>query len=107
MQNTISKIIYWLPRVLAIGLTAAWLVYVALSHGLSMPSLAEITVVIVMLAATAIAWKWPGVGAIIFLVLALLYIAIAWQRFTWTTILIAIAPLIIVGGLFLLSKYRK
>ncbi|MBU0649193.1 hypothetical protein KJ969_03820 [Patescibacteria group bacterium] len=107
MSDFISKIIYWLPRILAVALTLSWLVYIALGHGLSMPGPAEISIAAVLTAAMLVAWKWPGIGAMIFFGLALFYMFMAWQRFAQDTILIVLIPLALVGGLFLLSKYQK
>jgi hypothetical protein len=102
-----NKLIYWLPRILGLGAALFWLIFSILRHGPSFPTVAELSVVIILVAATALAWKWPDWGALTFLLLAALHALIAWQRFATETILAVSIPLVIIGILFWLNKYSR
>jgi hypothetical protein len=102
-----AKIIYWLPRIMAIIIVAFFIAFVFLSHGFSAESLVESSVWVVLLLATILAWKWEGWGGLIFIVLGLGYIGLASQRATITALLVVSLPIIITGLLFIISKYRR
>ncbi len=53
------------------------------------------------------AWRHELIGAIAFLILAALYLIIAWGKFPFATYLIISGPLVIIGVLFLLGWRNK
>jgi hypothetical protein len=52
-------------------------------------------------------WRWEWVGAILFNLLAVLYVVMAWGRFNWSAYALISGPLCIVGILFLLNWLHR
>lgn len=107
LENKYMKILYWLPRILGIIIIIFWLVFILLSHGISAATLAEMVVIILLTAALLIAWKWPGWGAMAYFALSLFYVILTWQRFSFSTVMFVTGPLLLVGLLFIISKYKR
>ena len=57
----------------------------------------------IVIVALVIAWRWKWVGAVLFCVLALSYVVMAWGQFPFVNYLAISGPLFLVGLLFLLS----
>jgi len=55
--------------------------------------------------ALLVAWKHEHIGGVIFIILGILYIVMAWPDLTAITFLILPMPLFLIGILFLLNKY--
>jgi len=106
-ESTLSKILYWLPRICGIALAAFFIVFTFLSHGISIDSLIESSVWLALLVMTIIAWKWEGVGGLIFITAGLIFIALTYNRATAAGYLAVAIPVIVTGILFIISKYRK
>ena len=106
-ESTLSKILYWLPRICGIALAAFFIVFTFASHGVSVDSLVESSVWLALVIMTIIAWKWEGVGGLIFIAVGLIFIALTYSRATITGYLAVAIPVIITGILFIISKYRK
>jgi hypothetical protein len=49
----------------------------------------------------AVSWRWPLVGGLTFIALALGYLLVAWPHWSWA--LVISGPLVVVGTLFALS----
>ena len=114
-MKPISKhMLFWAPRVLCF-LLAAFLSLFAFDvfdeHlGFWKPTLALAIYLLptwLVLAVLAIAWRREWVGAILFNLLALLYVVMAWGRFPWSTYVLISSPLCIVGILFLVNWLRR
>jgi hypothetical protein len=61
----------------------------------------------IVLAVLVLTWRREWAGAIVFNLLALAYLVMAWGRFHWSAYALISGPLCIVGVLFLLSwRYR-
>jgi hypothetical protein len=115
MNTNLKQIIFWAPRVLSI-IFAMFLSLFALDvfsegYGLGeaiiglLIHLVPVYIVVILL---TIAWRWEWIGAIVFVALALFYLILGWGRFHWSAYLGISGPLVLLGGLFLLSwKYRK
>jgi sterol desaturase/sphingolipid hydroxylase (fatty acid hydroxylase superfamily) len=56
---------------------------------------------VLLLAVVAASWRWEWLGGVVFIGLAVVYVAIAGSRLDW--ILVISGPLLIVGALFLWS----
>ena len=115
MNTGIKHFLFWAPRVLCI-LFAMFLSLFALDvfkegHGLGETILAlliHLVPVYIVAIVLAIAWRWELIGAILFIVLALLYPVLNWGRFHWSAYWGISGPLVLLGVLFMLNwKYRK
>lgn len=100
-----KKIVYWLPRILAILITAFWFVFVFASHGLSFESLIESGVWIFLLLLTVLAWQEKLIGKLGFIILGIFYIVLVWNRAPNKIVILEVAgPVLLTGILFLFSK---
>lgn len=110
MNTTSKRLLFWAPRVLCV-LFAAFLSFFALDvfdeHlGLWKTSLAlaiHLVPTWIGLGVLAITWRREWVGAVLFNLLALAYVVMAWGRFHFSTYVVISGPLCLVGVLFLLN----
>ena len=106
------KALYWAPRVLAI-LAAAFISMFAMdvfSEGYSFwETLLALAIHLVptyiLIIVIIIAWKWELIGGIIFIILGLAYIIMAWGRFHISAYVVISGPLFLTGILFLLNRF--
>jgi hypothetical protein len=104
------RIVVWTPRILGL-LFAAFIGLFALDvfgagYGFwetIAGFLIHLIPTAIILAAVALAWRRPWVGAILFFALGVWYLVTAWGQFPWTTYLIVAGPAFLVGVLFLIS----
>ena len=97
-------ILYVLPRLLAVLITAFWCVNVFLSYGLTQTAIIKSGSWVALLLMTILSWKENQIGKISFIVLGIAYLIVSRGNFFLATRLLISAPLIITGILFLLSK---
>ena len=105
MNTATKRVIFWSPRILAI-LFAMFLSLFALDvfsegYGFEETILALLMHLIPMylvVVALVIAWRWEGIGAILFIALPLFYLAMS-RGESW----IISGPLFLVGVLFLFN----
>jgi len=105
-----KKLIYYLPRILSIIITAFWCAFVFLSHGLSFEALIESGVWAVLLVLTILSWKETLIGKLGFIILGIFYLIFIWHRAPSKWMILGIAgPILLTGILFLFSKkeYKK
>lgn len=107
MTKTSEQLILWLPRILgvAVGLFIGLFALDAFSGGKPVvQALGDFAIHLipsaVVLAVVAIAWKYPWVGAVVFLGLGVVY-AVSVRRLDWIALISG--PLFLVGLLFLFS----
>lgn len=109
-MNTLpDRLLRWTPRLLGL-LFAGFLALFALDaheghHGFWPTLLAAVLHLIpvaLVLAALAVAWRWPRPGALLFLGLAAAYTVFAWEHPSW--ILVIAGPPCLIGVLFLLQR---
>ena len=114
MKFTLKRLLYWAPRILCIlfalfislfaldvfdGRQGFWTTILALLIHL----IPTFIIVIVLV----LSWSKEWVGGILFIVLAALYVAWAWSKFSWVTYLLVAGPLVVIGTLFLIGwRYR-
>ncbi len=60
----------------------------------------------VLIVILVIAWRWPGLGGLLYIFFGLAYIAVIWFRINSAIFLIIAAPLFIIGFLFVLDRFR-
>jgi len=61
----------------------------------------------IVLIVLAVSWRWEGVGAVMFVVLGLVYIRFAAGRGHLEWAMVISGPLFLVGGLFLLNWLKR
>ncbi len=114
MQLSRHSILLWTPRVLSI-LFALFLSLFALDvfgegYGVGRTITAflihEIPVIILLLA-TALAWRWPWVGALAFVGFGAWYVLTAWGQFPVSTYLVIAGPPVLTGLLYLASWFDQ
>ncbi len=114
MKQSIKKFLFWSPRVLCIifalfisifaldvfdGQHTFWETMLALVIHL-IPTMVIVLVLI-------IAWKRELFGCIVFFVLPIIYIAMAWGRFTISVYLTMCTPMLLISVLYFLNwKYK-
>jgi hypothetical protein len=113
-DGTVPRWLYWTPRVLGI-LFACFVSLFALDvfgeHYRPLQLLVALAMHLVptalVVAALLVAWRWEGVGALLFIGLGVYYIAVSWGHFRWDAYLAIAGPLVLAGLLFLLSWLRR
>jgi hypothetical protein len=108
MKKPVKRVVFWMPRILCV-LFAVFISLFALDVFGEGYDFWETIVALLMhliptgiiLIALVIAWRWEWVGAILFVVLGVWYTIMAWGEFGWTTYLVIVGPLFLVGALFL------
>ncbi len=114
MKTTSKRLLFWTPRIVCI-LFAAFVSLFALDvfdeHlGFWKTVLAlgiHLVPTWIVLGILAITWRWEWVGAILFNLLAVLYIVWAWGRFNWMAYAFISGPLCVIGILFLFNWLRR
>ena len=122
MENKINKLIYWLPRVLAI-MFILFLAMFSLDVFETGKSFGQIAIgllihnipVLFLSALLIISWKHEIVGAIAFILAGLLYIGLVitskiengFAGYMLSYSFIIAGPAFLIGALFLISHYKK
>ena len=104
-----SKLLYWTPRVL--GILFAVFISIFAVDVFGEYGFPEVLVALFMhliptflvIGVLLIAWKWELVGGVLYILLGLFYIWLAWGRFEGLTFLIVAGPVILTGVLFVLG----
>lgn len=114
MSAHVNPWMYWLPRVLGVLFVAFLSVFAldALGEGQSLGERAlavamHLVPSAIVLAALAVAWRWGGVGGLIFLGLGIAYIITAWGRFHWSAYAAIAGPPLLIGALFELDWFSR
>lgn len=109
MTETLKRALVWLPRLLGIAVAVFLGMFAldAFSDGKPLASaLGDFAIHLLpaatILAVVAIAWRYPWVGAIVFVGLSVLY-ALSVRRLDWIALIST--PLLVVGLLFLASSF--
>lgn len=114
MTKTSKQILFWSPRVLCILFTGFISIFALDAFGegydfwntllaLALHLIPSVIIVLFLL----IAWRWEWIGSIVFLILAVSYIVMAWRRFPLSVYFVVAGPLVIISMLFFMSwKYR-
>lgn len=114
MSTGLKRFLYWSPRILCIAY-ALFLSLFALDvfgQGYTfgetlLALLIHLVPVYIVVIVLILAWRWDWVGAVVFTALAAAYIAVGWGEFHWSAYLAISGPLVLVGGLFLLSWVKR
>jgi hypothetical protein len=115
MTAAARRALFWAPR----GLGILFAIFISLfaldAFGGERSAIEILTALAIHLVPTAlvvvalvIAWRWEGIGALLFLGLALLYLATMWGRLPMASSYVLIAgPLTLIGVLFLLGRTAR
>jgi len=115
MKRAMKQLLFWTPRILGI-LFAVFVSLFALDvfdegYGFWKTILALLMHLIptgIILIALTIAWRWEGVGGILFIALGVWYLIMFWGRFHWSAYMVISGPLFLIGILFLINwLYRR
>ena len=109
MARSTINVLLWTPRVLALA-TAAFISVFALDvfgEGYDLPhtllALAmHLIPTAVVLVALAVAWRWRTAGGLLFIAAGVAYSVRSTPHLSW--ILVIVAPLILIGALFVLGN---
>jgi hypothetical protein len=110
LHPNVRHTFFWLPRLLGIAF-AAFLGVFALDV-LGMPlSASEKAIALFMhlvpmmlvLAVLALVWRWEWAGAVLFPALAFVHLIAMWGRLDISGYVVIEVPLLLIGGLFLMS----
>lgn len=110
MGQSVSKVLYWSPRILGV-LIAIFVSIFALdvfgegySFWETIAALAmHLIPTLVILVVLGIAWRWEWIGGFLFVVLGVLYITLFWEPSNLPAYLLISGPLFLDGILFLLD----
>ena len=112
MTTSQSPVLFWAPRVFAIasGLFLSAFALDAFAPGRPLTEafpdlLLHLAPAAIVFTAVALAWRRDGVGAVVFVGLAVLYMLVARSRVDW--ILVIAGPLLVTGLLFLWNWARE
>ena len=61
----------------------------------------------IVLVALAVAWRREWIGAVLFPLLAVLHLVMAWGRFDWSAYVVIEGPLLLLGALFLVNWLNR
>jgi len=114
MQNRRKKILYWLPRIVAI-LFILFISMFAFDVFSEYSLLGEILVALFMhlvpsfflVAAAVIAWRWPIVGGVLFIVLGLFSVVFFNTYDEVLSLLLISTPPVILGLLFIRHGWHR
>jgi hypothetical protein len=98
--------VLWVPRILSllVALFIGAFALDALGEGFA-ATVRDATPAFLLLATAVAAWRWPWVGAVVFIGAAVWYAALVWGRTSWMVTISG--PLLTVGLLFLLSSINR
>lgn len=114
MKTKMQKVILWSPRIICM-IFAAFISIFSFDVfemnagfwqkvlGFLMHNIPTFFLILVLI----FSWRWPMVGGIVYILLGLAYIVLAWGKFHWSAYVMISGPLFLLGGLFFLSWYQK
>ena|SRR3989338_7299795 len=101
-----SKILYWLPRLLSLFITGFWLFYTVRAYGLSLTALSKNGVWIALLVFSLLAWRGQLIGRLGFILMAVLYVMKAGANLPFKTVALTAGPLLFIGLLYFFDRQR-
>ena len=113
MNRFVKNSLFWTPRVICIAFAlflSLFAMDVFQEHqgwDILKALLIHLVPVYLVLGALALAWRWEGVGAVLFTGLGLFYIVMVWDKFGWQAPAFISGPLLLLGGLFLVGWLKR
>lgn len=114
MNETTRRILYWSPRLLCVlfaillGVFALDVFSMQFTFWETIGALVfHLLPAVLVLSILAAVWRHEWIGAILFPLLSIAYVAVTSGRFHWSAYALISGPLLLVGVLFLLNwRYR-
>lgn len=113
VKINVNRTLYWSPRILAIAF-ALFIGLFALDsfqNGFALGTLIGFFIHLipsfVIIIFLMIAWKWELIGGLLFTILGILYIYMAWGEFSFAVYSLMSGPLFLIGLLFLFNGFLK
>jgi len=107
MSETAQKILYWIPRVLAILFTIFITLFAFDESFLSVGFLMHLIPTLILILITVISWKFELVGGIIFVILGIIWTFFYSTFESMSTFFLISLPIILIGFLFLWNYFLK
>lgn len=113
VKVNVNKSLYWSPRIFAlafalfIGLFALDSFKGGFNFETFVRFLIHLIPSLVIITFLMIAWKWELIGGLLFTILGILYIYMAWGEFSFIVYFLMSGPLFLIGLLFLFSGFLK
>lgn len=108
MKTITGRLLYWVPRILGVLITLFIGLFALDVFGQGgglletvLGFLIHLIPAFLVAAALTAAWRWEWIGAILFFILSLAYVAMTRGREHWTAYLTISGTLAVVGALFL------
>jgi hypothetical protein len=112
MGHRFKRFVFWSPRILGILFT----IFISLFAldvfgegyclgGLLIALFIHLIPTYILLIALVLAWRWEGIGGLLFLLLGVSYFLFFNNQPNWITYLIIVGPLILIGALFIIAKF--
>jgi hypothetical protein len=110
----VPRWLFWTPRIL--GILFALFVSLFALDAFEGPGgagqkllgfLVHLAPTALVVAALFVAWRWEGIGALMFLGLGAYFLAASWGDAHWDALLSIAGPLVVTGALFLMSWLRR
>ena len=100
-----NQTLYWLPRAFGIMFVLVAALFVFDIERFSWGALfLHLGPALLVLIALLIAWKQQMIGGILFIILGVAYIILAWGKTPWLSFLVMSGPAFVIGALFLLPR---
>ena len=110
MESVSKRLVYWVPRILAILFAMFVSVFALDVFGEHLPFwrlmlalFIHLIPTFVLLTVLALAWKWDWIGGIGYVALGVFYICRFGGRFPWYTYALIAGPVFLIGALFALN----
>jgi hypothetical protein len=108
-----KQMLFWSPRVLTIlfAVSLSLFAFDVFEEGYSfwgtvLAFLIHLIPVYMVIIILVIAWRWEWIGAILFFVMAILYLIMTRGRFHWSAYVSISGTLALIGILFLLDHFK-
>lgn len=110
MKNRVARALFWMPRILCLLFAAFVSLFVVDVFGEGYGFWETIAALVMHLIATgvilvvlAVSWRWPWIGAILFVALGAWYVINTWRKFDGNAYLLVAGSMFFVGSLFLVD----
>lgn len=105
MNFSTSFVTMTAARIIAALMILFWCIFKLAVSGFEPMNMVESLICVLVLGTTVIAWKWRGIGGMLFIGLAIFYVLLTWPDYSTITYAIAVIPMIFSGTLFIISRY--
>lgn len=108
MKAPMREILHWLPRLLGIVMAVFISIFALDVFGegytigeLMIALFMHLVPTLILIILLVIAWRWPHIGGVLFILLGMAFIILTYNRSHWTAILLIPTPVILIGVFFI------